>query len=74
MFVSIYLYLKYIKQVNTYTMTTITITVNGNKPGQKIFFILNVPKANFFNVVDMTFETIEDVLKAESEGHFQISK
>lgn len=55
-------------------MTTLTITVNGNKAGEQIFFILNVAKSNFLNVIDMTWETVEDVLKGEKEGHYTISK
>jgi hypothetical protein len=55
-------------------MTKLTITINGNKPGEVIFFILNLAKSNFLNVVDMTFETVEDVLKGEKEGLYKISK
>ena len=53
-------------------MKTLTVTVNGNKAGKQIFFILNVSKSNFLNVVDMTFETVEDVLRGEKEGHYTI--
>ena len=55
-------------------MTTLTITINGKKPGEKIFFILNVAKSNFLNVVEMTWETVEDVLKGEKEGHYTIER
>ena len=55
-------------------MTTLTITVNGNKKGNQIFFILNVAKTNFLSVVDMDFETVEDVLAGEKEGKYTISK
>jgi hypothetical protein len=55
-------------------MTTLTITVNGNKAGEKIFFILNILKSNFLNVVEMTFETKEDVLEGERNGKYTISK
>ena len=57
-----------------YIMTTLTITINGKKPGEKIFFILNVAKSNFLNVVEMTWETVEDVLKGEKEGHYTIER
>ena len=49
-------------------MTTLTITVNGNKAGEQIFFILNILKSNFLNVIEMTWENVEDVLKGEKEG------
>lgn len=55
-------------------MTTLTITVSGNKPGEIVFFILNILKSNFLNVVEMTFESVEDVLKGEIEGHYTINK
>ena len=55
-------------------MTTLTITVSGNKAVEKIFFILNVSKSNFLNVVDMTWNTVEDVLKGEREGHYTIAR
>jgi len=53
-------------------MTHLTITIDGNKAGELIFFKLNIEKNNFLNVVDMTFETIEDVLMGEKEGHYTI--
>jgi len=55
-------------------MRTLTVTVNGNKAGEVIFFILNVAKDNFLNVVEMTWNTVEDVLRGEAEGHYTISK
>jgi len=53
-------------------MTNLTITIDGNKAGEVIFFKLNIEKNNFLNVVDMTFKTIEDVLMGEKEGHYTI--
>ena len=55
-------------------MTNLTITINGNKAGELIYFKLNVEKTNFLNVVDMTFNSIEDVLLGEKEGHYIIQK
>ena len=55
-------------------MTTLTITVSGEKAGEQIFFILNIPKSNFLKVVDMTWNNVDDVLKGESEGYYSISK
>jgi preprotein translocase subunit SecB len=55
-------------------MITLTITVNGKKSGEKVFFILNVAKANFLNVIDMTWETVEDVLAGEAKGQYTIAK
>ena len=55
-------------------MTTLTITVNGNKAGEQIFFILNLLKSNFFKVIDMNFETVQDVLEGEKQGLYTISK
>ncbi len=55
-------------------MTNLTITIDGNKSGELIYFKLNVEKTNFLNVVDMTFNSIEDVLKGEKEGHYIIQK
>lgn len=55
-------------------MRNLTITVNGNKSGEQIFFILNVSKSNFLSVVDMTWETVEDVLRGEKEGYYTIAK
>ena len=55
-------------------MTTLTITVNGNKAGEQIFFTLNVAKTNFLKVVDMTWENVQDVLRGEKEGHYTIAK
>lgn len=55
-------------------MTTLTITVNGKKAGEQIFFTLNVAKSNFLNVVEMTFNTIDDVLMGEQQGHYTISR
>ena len=55
-------------------MINLTITVDGNKAGEVIFFILNIAKSNFLNVVNMSWETVEDVLKGEKEGHYTISK
>jgi preprotein translocase subunit SecB len=62
------------KQLNIKIMTTLTITVNGKKSGEKVFFILNVAKANFLNVIDMTWETVEDVLAGEAKGQYTIAK
>tara|TARA_R110000850_G_scaffold275783_1_gene415796 strand:- start:275 stop:439 length:165 start_codon:yes stop_codon:yes gene_type:complete len=50
------------------------ITVNGKKQGEQIFFNLEIAKSNFLKVVDMTWETVEDVLRGEKEGHYTISK
>ena len=55
-------------------MTTLTITVNGNKSGEKTFFVLNILKSNFLNVVEMTWETVEDVLEGERNGQYTIQK
>ena len=55
-------------------MTTLTITVNGNKAGEQIFFILNILKSNFLNVAEMTWETVEDVLEGERNGKYTIQK
>ena len=55
-------------------MTTLTITVNGKKQGEQIFFILNIEKSNFFKVVEMDFNTVEDVLEGEKKGEYTISK
>ena len=55
-------------------MTTITITVNGTKAGEKIYFILNLLKSNFLKVIEMDFETIQDVLEGEKKGLYSISK
>ncbi len=55
-------------------MTTLTITVNGSKSGEVIFFILKIARENFIRVVDMTWENTEDVLQGEREGHYTISK
>ena len=55
-------------------MTTLTITVNGKKPGEKIYFKLDMPKVNFFKVVEMEFTSIEDILKGEKEGFYTIIK
>ena len=56
------------------TMTNLTITVNGTKAGELIYFKLSVAKSNFLKVVDMTWETVEDVLRGEVEGHYSIVK
>ena len=53
-------------------MTTLTITVNGNKAGELIYFVLNVPKSNFLNVVQMTWDSVEDVLAGQKQGHYAI--
>ena len=55
-------------------MTTLTITVSGNKPGEKVYFKLNIEKSNFLKVVEMEWETIEDVLEGERNGFYTISK
>ena len=55
-------------------MTQLTITVAGNKAGEQIFFILDVEKSNFLNVVDMTFNSVKDVLNGEKNGNFKIRK
>jgi hypothetical protein len=60
--------------LKTNIMITLTITVNGKKSGEKVFFILNVAKANFLNVIDMTWETVEDVLAGEAKGQYTITK
>jgi hypothetical protein len=67
-------YLYQITTIKTNIMTTLTITVNGNKAGEQIFFILNILKSNFLNVIEMNWENVEDVLKGEKEGHYTISK
>ena len=55
-------------------MTTLTITVNGNKAGEQVFFKAQFESANFFTVVDMVseFSTVEDVKAAEATGVFQL--
>ena len=55
-------------------MTTLTITIAGKKAGEQIFFILNVAKSNFLKVVEMEWETVEDVLRGETEGHYTIKR
>ena len=65
-----YLYIN----INETEMTTITITVNGTKAGEKIYFILNLLKSNFLKVIEMDFETIQDVLEGEKKGLYSISK
>lgn len=55
-------------------MTTLTITVNGKQQGEIIFFTLNVLKSNFLNVVEMTWDTVQDVIRGEEEGHYTIQK
>lgn len=55
-------------------MTTLTITVNGTKSGEKVYFFLNIAKENFLKVVDMTWETVADVLEGEKNGHYTITK
>ncbi len=55
-------------------MTNLTITVNGKKSGEQIYFKLNMTKASFFEVVEMEFNSVEDVLKGEREGIYTISK
>ena len=54
--------------------TTMTITVNGNKAGQIIYFPIEIEKSNFLNVVEMEFNSVDDVLNAEKNGEFSIVK
>jgi hypothetical protein len=53
-------------------MTTLTITVNGKKAGQLIYFTLKLAKSNFLKVVDMTFNSVEDVLQGEKDGVYEL--
>ena len=53
-------------------MTTITITVNGNKKGEQIYFILNLKKENFFKVVEMEFSNVQDVIEGQKTGLYTI--
>ena len=55
-------------------MTSITITINGKKAGQKVFFKLILTAANFMKVVEMTFNTLEDILNGEKQGLYTIEK
>ena len=55
-------------------MTNLTITVSGQKAGEQVFFILNVEKSNFFNVMNMTFNSVQDVLEGEKRGLYTVSK
>ena len=55
-------------------MKNLTITIDGNKPGELVYFSLNIAKQNFLKVINMTFENIEDVLKGEKNGYYTISK
>ena len=54
-------------------MTQLTITVNGTKAGEQMFFKLNVPKDNFIKVVEMEFNSVSDVLEGEQNGLYSIS-
>ncbi len=65
-------YLELTKQTNK--MTNLTITVSGQKAGEQVFFILNVEKSNFFNVMNMTFNSVQDVLEGEKRGLYTVSK
>jgi cystathionine beta-lyase family protein involved in aluminum resistance len=55
-------------------MTSITITINGKKAGQKVFFKLILTAANFMKVVGMTFNTLEDILNGEKQGLYTIEQ
>jgi len=55
-------------------MINLTITIDGNKAGELIYFKLNVEKTNFLKVVEMKWHSIQDVLKGEKEGHYIIQK
>ena len=54
-------------------MKNLTITVNG-KSGEIIYFYLQMTVSNFLKVIDMTFETVEDVLQGEKQGIYTIQK
>lgn len=55
-------------------MTTLTITVDGNKTGEVIYFRLSIAKSNFLKVVDTVFNSVQDVLDGESSGEYTIIK
>ncbi len=50
------------------------ITVNGPKRGELIYFTINLPKVNFFTVMDMVFNSVEDVLNGEKNGLYTVEK
>ena len=53
---------------------THTIAVNGNKAGEQVFFKVEMSKENFFSFIEVAeqFQSVEDVLAAESNGLFKI--
>lgn len=53
---------------------THTIAVNGNKAGEQVFIKVEMSKANFFSFIEVAeqFQSVEDVLAAESNGLFKI--
>ncbi len=53
-------------------MQNLTITINGNKAGEVTFFKLQIAKSNFINVINMTWETVQDVIEGEKQGHYTI--
>ena len=57
---------------NKVMKTVITIVVSGKKSGELIYFKLEMDKSNFFQVIEMDFESVEDVLQAEKNGMFKI--
>ena len=53
---------------------THTIAVNGNKAGEQVFIRVEMNKADFFSFIEIAekFQTVEDVLAAESKGLFKL--
>ena len=52
--------------------TTMTITVNGKKSGEIIYFKIEMDKSRFFQVVEMGFNSIQDILNGEKNGIYKI--
>lgn len=51
----------------------LTITV-PKESGELVYFTLIVHKYDYLKVTDMTFDSVEDVIQGEEDGHYTINR